>query len=249
LLVFLGLLLLFLPGPANLGNETPARPRADRPVRWAPGVWHDLLAQQPVLLDWPRGDSDTRVNLLEKEKEVSLDCIEPRLLQLGLVTAPRYILRMKIRQAHWGGGWGVFYGHQETEAGQGKAIKYQFVEMRKRSADQPTSEYFLYGGVIIGFPDGTRGSRRFTQRTARIEVTRVPAHSLELTIGPLGLEKALWDQQALPQLAHDFGPPPPPVKDGVPLSAGGFGVYCEAANVRFQQPQIQIVKEEAHAQE
>jgi hypothetical protein len=64
-------------------------------------------------------------------------------------------------------------------------------------------------------------------------------HTLELVVGPSGLEEVLWGEKSIPELRTQavFKPPEPPAARGV------FGVYLSNGNGICRKAQFQFNEE------
>ena len=128
-LLGLGLLVLaglFGPGLWLLSISGERRERLPLRTNWEldqfvpPGRWYPLLDQTPRELVFPRYWNTARWLYNPDVQEVLLDHPDIGLLEVGQTAAEDFQLQVTIAKSAWAGNSGLFWGHQERNAGSGE---------------------------------------------------------------------------------------------------------------------------------
>jgi hypothetical protein len=196
----------------------------------APGVWHPLLAKEPVPLRWPAGmNNHKRFDAAAREVVLSSD--ELGLLALGETAAPHYQLVVKLQQSPWVGNVGLFFGYQDRPAEKGPGQSYQVVELSSAVQADQTRKWWVSWRTIdqLGAPGRQRQIDKAHGTSAPFDVSP-GEHRLALTVGAGGLESVYWDDdKVLPRLKAAGANPPP-----AGAYRGRFGLYVSNGNGAFR---------------
>jgi serine/threonine protein kinase len=212
---------LLRPGAADPGGaEGPRPPPASTP---APGVWHPLLDREPVRLRWPaKPDRGTYLEHSGERREVRLGCTGLGLLRLGKAAAPRYEIKITVRQTPWAGNVGLFLGYQIGQTGE---PLYQVIQLLARARRGEQFFCVEWKSVRLNAAGRENSAHRAQSPDFRLSTTE---HRLGVRIGAKGLEAVTWDGQPLEQLS-------PPRAATAPDASwrGAFGVYAFNGNGIF----------------
>jgi len=233
------LLLLVLLLPVLIGGQVLRGPGTHARIL-KPGEWYDLLDQPPVVLQAPPGAGNlTLLPDPHDTKQLLLNSKGLCLLQLGQTRARRFQFEATLEQNPWGGGVGIFWGHQPITYQDHPGTRYNQLELlpfkanpdNKLSRLQWACQPYLMPGV-----------RQFTNALTSDTVLTpwLGNHVFSVTVGPDGVEELAWDGQPLPKL---LVLPQLPKNVEIPSSQGRLGIYCRGAMLVVRKARLIIVEE------
>jgi len=197
-------------------------PRVDL-LTAATGKWHNLLEHPPVELKWSKGPGSSEPKFDAKRNELLAISNGTGLLELGETHAKSYRVQIAIRQAHWEGGIGLFFGFHQ--------VPPTFVDQQCQIiylSKHPFKKRYYLRRAVYNFPKppAALSLKKETFGQADIPIPDPHEHFLEITIVNQQLTRVTWDGQDLPGLVQTA------VKvDLLPEDfAGKFGFYLGAAS-------------------
>ena len=205
-------------------NEKTSTRRSD-PERFPPRIRSNALDQEPDRFSWWSQEGNA-VFLYQPQKGIlNLQTAYTGMLRLGSTNAGRYKIRCSFHQLRWDGGFGIYFGCQPT-GNPGEHAFQAINTLANAGPDRRFSLERLQARITLApnekpMAATTQVGCEYVSQPQHVE------HTMEITVGPRGLENVLWDDEPCPSLCGD-------AINKLPASRqflGDFGIFCQGASV------------------
>ncbi len=199
--------------------------------------WHNLLDRPPREVSWPRNNGASRWSFDAALQEVFVHNHDLGMLELGMTTAPHYILRVGLFQNRWKGGLALHVGCRLPTA-ERPVGRSQFFQLREESDRAGRTHFNISRGFVTltQRPDGLLAGSATVVASSRLSNVR----------GEQTLEVAIADHRVA-WVKVNGGP----LKDllGKNIDAlftsedaiGGLGLLVGSSDGLFRNAQFQLL--------
>jgi serine/threonine protein kinase len=155
-----------------------------------PLQWNSLLGEPPTEQLWPLGEGYSSWHLDPKLGQLSVQCADGGLLELGTCTRDNYKIQLSFHQNQPEGGIGVFLGMRPIVYRGQPAQRYQYLEIRKITDFQKAIHYRMYRGIITIYLDPA--GRRLYDSSEYAESEIPPLQPEQLLEFEIEQSRLLW---------------------------------------------------------
>lgn len=194
--------------------------------------WHSLLERPPKVLLWPQDGGISHWHH-DSTPQVTAQCQQLGLLQLGETHLPDYRYCVDLLQARKKGGIGIYWGCRLPDEAD-KGGRLQFLELREQAGNAPFN--FTRGFMTLHRKRGPRLTASSTSVGSQtlVELNQSPVLSLEVVVKNHTLESVRVNGNPLKELGELINSKFTPAD-----YQGGLGLIINCSDGTFRNAQFQ----------
>ena len=200
----------------------------------------NLFSKSPEVLVWPTHLASARWNFNTRKQVLQSDCPGVGLLGLSKGVQPPYSFRIRIEQARWVGGAGIFVGYRRDQGRGRPLVKYQLIELFSTGHPDPNKAFALRRILVVDeLKLGAAPIRKTNLAQVGLPMPDARPYELEIVVDKTGLRKIRWDGKDLAGLAgRDVNARVTPAD-----YLGVVGVFCEQSSTTFSDARLGLIEE------